>query len=72
MTKIKSHVALIILTGVFALSACKKTECHDCHYEDTSGAEVELGEKCDDELEQLEAGGIVVDGIQYEVHCHEH
>ena len=36
------------------------------------GPEVELGEKCDDALEELEASGYAVNGTTYEVHCHEH
>ena len=65
-----------IFLGLFALAmaftSCKKEECHECHYEDANGAEVELGEKCGDDLEDLEANGINVDGTNYEVHCHEH
>lgn len=60
--------ALICLT----LFSCKKDECHECHYEDAQGAEVELGEKCGDEMEDLEANGINVGSTNYEVHCHEH
>ena len=59
--------AVLFLT----LTSCKKEECHECHYE-KNGAEVELGEKCDDDLSNLEANGIAVDGTVYDVHCHEH
>ena len=55
----------------FVTMSCKKDECHECHYDGPNG-EVELGEKCGDELENLEASGINVDGANYEVHCHEH
>jgi len=55
-----------------AVTSCKKEECHECHYEDMDGQEVELGEKCDDALEQLEASGYAVNGTTYDVHCHEH
>lgn len=58
-------------TLVFVFSACKKDECHECHY-DYNGTTVELGEKCGDELETLESGGYTVDGQVYTVHCHEH
>ena len=66
-------VGLVVVSTVmaFVFNACSK-DCHECHYENASNMEVELGEKCDDELEQLEADGIVVDGVTYEVHCHEH
>lgn len=69
------NVKIVLGTVVFVmvtLTACKKEECHECHYEDASGAEVELGEKCGDELESLEASGYNTGGTNYEVHCHEH
>ncbi|MFN4233199.1 MAG: hypothetical protein ACK4IK_00180 [Bacteroidia bacterium] len=53
-------------------SCKKKEECHECHYEDDSNKEVDLGVKCGDELETLERDGIVVDGKKREVHCHDH
>lgn len=58
---------------LFSLNSCKKAEeCHECHY-DKDGGEVELGEKCGDELEDLEANGFTdTDGTNYTVHCHEH
>lgn len=59
------------LLGTVLLTSCKKEECHECHYDGPTG-EVELGEKCGDELESLEASGINVDGTNYEVHCHAH
>lgn len=65
----------IFITAVLmsiTLISCKKDECHECHYEDAQGAEVELGEKCGDEVEDLEANGINVGSTNYEVHCHEH
>lgn len=60
----------IALSALLAIS-CEKS-CHECHYEDANDMEVELGEKCDDELEELEANGITVAGTTYEVHCHDH
>lgn len=64
---------LFAVCGVsLSLASCKKKECHNCHYEDANGAEVELGNYCDDDLENLEKNGYS-DGTQtYEVHCHEH
>lgn len=71
MKKIKMPV-LSLLGLVLWLSACKKKECHECHYEDPVGAIVEIGEKCNEELEALEANGYSVSGSTYTVHCHEH
>lgn len=66
-------IALIALSLSFITISCKKKEeCHECHYEDDSNNEVDLGMKCGDELETLERDGIVVDGKKREVHCHEH
>ncbi|MGC6433730.1 MAG: hypothetical protein ACON4M_05990 [Crocinitomicaceae bacterium] len=56
---------------VLVAFSCKKSECHECHY-DAAGVEVELGEKCDSELENLEANGITVGDSVYTVHCHAH
>jgi len=63
-------IAAIALLGTSIVS-CKKNQCHECHYDGPSG-EVELGEKCGDELESLEANGYNDNGVNYEVHCHEH
>lgn len=69
---------ILILGSVLALSvtSCNKDECHDCHYEIVENGvetEVELGEKCGDDLENLEKDGFTdADGTTYEVHCHEH
>jgi len=66
---------LFIPTAAFfllAFASCKKSECHECHYDDASGAEVELGEYCDDELESLEANGYNDNGTIRTVHCHGH
>lgn len=57
--------------ALFALTSCKKDECHECHY-DIDGTIVELGAKCGEELEKLEASGYALNGKVYEVHCHEH
>lgn len=70
--KINSFGALVagaVITLV--LASCKKEECHECHYE-YNGQEVELGERCGDDLKNLEASGYAVDGTVYDVHCHEH
>jgi hypothetical protein len=68
--------SIFILSAVALLGtsmvSCNKNTCSECHYEDATGAEVELGEKCGDELEDLEANGTNVGGTNYEVHCHEH
>lgn len=69
-------VSLAIMLGAFvfgtSFTSCKKKEqCEECHYDGPSG-EVEMGEKCGDELENLEATGkTTVDGVDYVVHCGE-
>ena len=70
MKKSKSIIILAAFTAI-SFSSCEHG-CHECHYEDANNNEVELGEKCDEELENLEKDGILVDGTVYEVHCHEH
>ena len=61
-------LALVAMTAV----SCKKNQCSECHYDDAQGEEVELGEKCGDELETLESDGYNLGGVNYVVHCHEH
>lgn len=63
----------LVFTAAVAITmcSCAKNKCHECHY-DKAGAEIELGEKCGDELETLEANGYVDTTGTYEVHCHEH
>ena len=69
--KTKTNLYLLGLSiGLLSLTSCEKN-CHECHY-DLNNAEVDLGEKCDEELEKLEKDGYTVDGVTYEVHCHEH
>lgn len=63
-----AFIGLISLAAV----ACKKKKCHECHYDKTDGTQVELGQKCGDELENLEKNGTTVDGTHYDVHCHAH
>lgn len=67
----KSSLILATFSVALIFASCKKEECHDCHYDGPSG-EVELGEKCGEELEKLEASGYTVDSTVYTVHCHEH
>jgi hypothetical protein len=57
---------LVLMAGSF--SACKKNKCEECHY-DKDGAEIELGEKCGDEMEALEANGYTDTTGTYVVHC---
>ncbi len=67
----KRSLVIALGFGLVLFSSCKKNECHECHY-DVNGTEVEIGEKCGDDLEAIEKDGIVVNGVQYTVHCHEH
>lgn len=50
--------------------SCKKDECKECHYDGPSG-EVDLGEKCGDDITNLEANGHTENGTTYTVHCGE-
>lgn len=73
MKKQLSFIAIAaFLSATAIVSSCKKESCHECHYEDASKKEVELGNKCGDELETLEKDGITINGTKYEVHCHDH
>jgi hypothetical protein len=64
----KSTVYLAISLVIYS---CKRDECHECHY-DKAGTEVPLGEKCGDELENLESNGYTDTTGSYVVHCHGH
>jgi hypothetical protein len=33
---------------------------------------MEIGEHCNDDLEDIEKNGYTTDGKTYEVHCHDH
>lgn len=66
--KKKMFVITMALVAMATVS-CKKDECSECHYENDQNEEVELGEYCGDDLE---ASGYNYNGVNYEVHCHEH
>jgi hypothetical protein len=61
----------MLMSVLISTTACKKKECHECHY-DKNGTQVEIGEKCGDELESLESNGYVDQTGTYPVHCHSH
>ena len=68
--KKSTRVLLPIAAGIlFFATSCKKYE--ECHYDGPDG-EVEMGELCDEDLEDGEQNGIAVNDTIYEVHCHEH
>lgn len=71
MKKRNTIIGAIAVLALISFSSCKKDECHDCHYDGPNG-EVEIGEKCGDDLEEVEVNGYAADGMVYEVHCHEH
>jgi hypothetical protein len=58
---------LLLATLTFS---CKKYEGKEWHY-DKDGGEVELGEKCGDDIGILEADGYTENGVTYTVHCGE-
>ncbi len=61
-----------IAAAVLAVSFVSCNKCHDCHY-DLNGTEVEIGEFCGDELEDVEANGYALnDSTVVTVHCEEH
>ena len=66
----KTKVFLTFTASVILLflASCKKNQCAACHY-DKAGAEIELGEKCGDEMESLEANGYTDSTGTYIVHC---
>lgn len=73
MKKVRLPLMTAAVALVFAAFSCTKSECHECHYEDANDNEVELGEYCDEDLENLEANGYLDNnGDLHEVHCHEH
>lgn len=70
MKKVIKFALPVVAFAAFSLTSCKK--CEECHYDGPNG-EVELGEYCDEDLEQMEQNGsIEVDGTTYTVHCAEH
>jgi hypothetical protein len=71
MKSVKNNIFLLTFIGGFLAVSCKKNKCAECHY-DKNDVEVELGEKCGDDLESLESSGYMVNDTLYEVHCHEH
>jgi hypothetical protein len=63
-----SFVLLFPIGILLSTSSCNKNKCADCHY-DKAGAEIEIGEKCGDEMENLEANGYTDSTGTYVVHC---
>ncbi len=59
---------IIAVFAGLAFFSCKKEECAQCHY-DKNGGEVDLGEKCGDDITTLEANGYEENGVTYTVHC---
>ncbi|MBT6438995.1 MAG: hypothetical protein HOB26_10005 [Flavobacteriales bacterium] len=66
-----NYLSVLALSTTLMFSACKKEECYECHYDDANGDEVELGEKCGDEIGDLETSGHTTGGVTYTVHCGE-
>lgn len=62
---------IIALFGILLIVSCKKNQCAECHYDGANGAEVELGDYCGDDLENIEADGYSDGTTTYEVHCGE-
>lgn len=66
----KTNAILIVTccSSLLFFTSCKKNKCAACHY-DKAGAEIELGEKCGDEMATLEANGYTDSTGTYIVHC---
>lgn len=67
--KNKNKNQLFFLGLVFSLitlSSCEK--CEVCHYY-AFDTEYKLGERCGDEIEDLETNGYEINGASYEVKC---
>jgi hypothetical protein len=60
-----------LLTVLVGMTSCKK--CAECHY-DKNGQEFELGEYCDDAMEDLETNGYHhhEDDTTYQAFCGAH
>lgn len=67
----KRTIIAATAVGILALVSCNKNKCYECHYDGPNG-EVEIGEKCGDEVKELEENGYTVDSVTYEAHCGEH
>ena len=65
----KKVVLAIAILGGLTFASCKK--CEHCHY-DTPAGEVEIGELCDEELENAEANGYSVGDSTVTIHCEDH
>lgn len=68
----KQKIGILGFSILTILSACKKNECHECHYENAQNEEIELGTYCGKDLENIEKNGISNSEGTFEVHCHEH
>lgn len=66
----KTNPILIVTccSSLLFFTSCNKNTCAACHY-DKAGAEIELGEKCGDEMATLEANGYMDSTGTYIVHC---
>ena len=50
--KKKAIFGIMSIGLAFSFASCSK--CEECHYDDADGSEVEIGELCDDALEDAE------------------
>jgi hypothetical protein len=72
MKKVSIVAMFLGLAGTTLLfTGCKKNKCAECHYE-LGATQVDIGEYCGEDLENIEASGYLVDSTVYEVHCGEH
>lgn len=65
-------VTIVLGIVCLAMVSCKKNKCAECHY-DKDGGEVEIGNYCGDEIENIEKSGYVDEnGTLQTVYCGEH
>ena len=69
MKTIKLSVLLTAIVTMASLASCKK--CMECHYE-KNGQDLELGEYCGDDIEELEKNGYTDADGTHPVHCGGH
>ena len=65
----KYVILSLAVIGSSVLFSCNK--CRECHYDD-NGSEIEIGELCDEDLEEAEANGYNTGDTVVTVHCEEH
>ena len=71
MNKLRILSGIAVLTGVMALGSCVKDDdtCKVCHYNETDGSSVSLGQLCGNEYKTVESSGYVSGTGHHSVTC---